>query len=85
MLTPDILSDVDAFGSAIDQMLLRSKRYRKMTRRVLRAQGRLRRAVRWKGWARYLRLEEVVNERAGHENELLIRWAFEQGRRSRRR
>jgi len=33
-------------------------------------------------WKTYLRLEEVVNERAFIEGNLLVKWAFKSGRRS---
>jgi hypothetical protein len=33
----------------------------------------------------YLRLEEIVNERTISEQDMLVRWAFRQGRRYERR
>jgi hypothetical protein len=32
-------------------------------------------------WKRYLRLEEIINDRTSRETDLLIRWAFEAGKR----
>jgi hypothetical protein len=33
----------------------------------------------------YLHLEEIVNERSSYEEDMLVRWAFRQGRRYERR
>ena len=33
-------------------------------------------------WAAYLQLEEIVNERAFIEGNVLVEWAFKSGRRS---
>jgi len=42
-------------------------------------------AVNAKAWNVYLRLEEIVNERASFEQDVLVRWAFREGRRYGRR
>jgi hypothetical protein len=54
---------------------------RRLGKRVRRGQDRLERAVDRKAWARYLKLEELVNDRTSEETTLLIRWAFEAGQR----
>ena len=76
-----IMKNADALGDAIDKVILGSKRGRKLTARVRRAQRRLRRAVGERAWQVYLALEEIVNERMAREEDLLIRWAFREGRR----
>jgi hypothetical protein len=80
-LTPEIVADDDTLALAIQDMILGSRAMRKLTRRVRRAQDRLQRMVHRKAWARYMILEEVVNDRASQEVELLVRWAYEAGKR----
>jgi len=80
-LTPEIVADDDALALAIHEFLLGSKKMRKLSRRVRRAQGRLHRVVDGRAWRVYLRLEEAVNDRDGLEGDLLIRWAYEAGKR----
>jgi hypothetical protein len=83
-LTSKVLRKDDALGDAIDRVIGSSKKSRTLTRRVLRAQRRLRRAVGDRAWQCYLALEETVNARRLWEDGLLIRWAFREGRRRRR-
>jgi hypothetical protein len=80
-LTAAIMNDDDALAMAINELLLGSKAIRKLGERVLRAQDRLQKAVGRKAWARYLKLEEWVNDRTSRETDLLVRWAFEAGKR----
>ena len=82
-LTAKMLKDHEAVGDAIDRVLLASKAWGKASRRIRKAQGRLRRIVSFDGWMAYLRLEEIVNARAAIEMEVVVRWAFEQGVRRR--
>jgi hypothetical protein len=82
-LTSKKLTDEDALGDAIDRVIGSSKKSRTLTRRVLRAQRRLRRAVGDRAWQLYMALEEAVNARALLQDDLLIRWAFREGRRRR--
>ncbi len=84
-LTSKKLTDEDALGDVIDQVIGSSKKSRTLTRRVLRAQRRLRRAVGDRAWQLYLALEEAVNARTLWEGDLLVGWAFHEGRRRRRR
>ena len=78
-MTPD-----EAIEIVIDAMLIGSKPLRAMTKKVLKAQRRLRKAVDDDGWKAYLKLEAIVNERASTEAELLVRWALSHGARSKR-
>ena len=81
-LTKKILNDEDALGLAIDEVLLRSRPWRKLNRRVRKLQREMRRMMNRGAWVTYLQLEEVVNERAFIEGNLLVKWAFKSGRRS---
>jgi hypothetical protein len=81
-LTKRILNDEDALGLAIDAVLLRSNRFRRASRRVRKLQRKLRRLMTRDAWAAYLQLEEVVNERAFVEGNVLVDWAFKSGRRA---
>ncbi len=80
-LTSDIMADDDALALMIDELTLGSKRVRKLSKKVRRAQDRLRKVVKSKAWAKYMKLEQIVNHRAGEEVNLLVRWAFEAGKR----
>jgi|GEM_PF-1398694 hypothetical protein len=77
-------NDDEAVGDAIDGALLASKPWVKMSKKVQRAGDKLRRTVNYDGWMAYLSLEEIVNARAATEMDVVVRWAFEQGRRRRR-
>jgi hypothetical protein len=80
-LTTDIMNDDDALAMAINELLLGSPVVRKLSKRVRRGQDRLERAVDRKAWKLYLRLEELVNDRTSRETDLLVRWAFDAGKR----
>jgi hypothetical protein len=80
-LTAEIMNDDDALALAINELLLRSPAIRKLSNRVRRGQDRLERAVDRRAWKRYLKLEEVTNDRTSRETDLLVRWAFEAGKR----
>jgi hypothetical protein len=84
-LTKKIVRDDLALSDAIIAVLTKSKNRRKLTKAVLKWQRRLQRAVDGKAWRVYMRLEEIVNERASFEQDVLVRWAFRQGRRYERR
>jgi hypothetical protein len=84
----DMLDEIDHEGMlalVIDGVLASSKEYRKATKRALRLQRRLRKAVNDKQWAEFMQLEEAMKDRAAVEAELLVRWAFAAATRSRRR
>jgi len=80
-LTADIMNDDDALAMAVNELLLGSKAIGKLSKRVRRGQDRLERAVDRRAWKRYLRLEELVNDRTSREADILVRWAFEAGKR----
>lgn len=82
-LTRKVLRDHERLGDAIDRVLMKSKNRRKLTKKILRLQDRMKRFVSVEAWHVYLKLEQVVNERAILEQDLLVEWAFEAGRRSR--
>jgi hypothetical protein len=84
-LTKKIARDDLALSDAIIAVLTKSKGRRKLTKAILRLQRRLQRAVSPEAWRVYLHLEEAVNDRAMFEEDLLVRWAFGQGRRYERR
>lgn len=81
---PDLVSDDEAIDLVIDAVLLGSKRLRRLSKKILRAQQRLQHAADADGWRAYLLLEELVNERADVQMHLLVRWALAAGARSRR-
>lgn len=79
-----VLEDDDSLAAACGDLLRRDREYRRLTRRVLERQGALRAQVTKPAWATYLRVEEAVNDRAGHELLLVARWAFRAGTRFKR-
>jgi hypothetical protein len=82
-LLRDSLTDGEMLGLVMDGVLAGSKPIKKLTKRVLKAQRRPHRAVDPDAWRIYLRLEELVNERDSMQAELLVKWAFTAGARSR--
>lgn len=81
---PDLVSAEEAIDLVIDSVLLGSKRLRRLSKNMLKAQQRLQHAVDADGWRAYLLLEQLVNERAEEEMHFLVRWALAAGARSRR-
>ena len=82
-LTRKVLGDHERLGDAIDRVLTKSKKRRKLTKHVLRLQDRLKKLVPRDAWHVYLKLEALVNERAILEQDEISEWAFEARRRSR--
>jgi hypothetical protein len=80
-LSAAVVNDDDALALTINELLLGSKVIRKLSKRVRRAQDRLERVVDRRAWKRYLRLEETINDRTSRETDLLVRWAFDAGKR----
>jgi len=80
-LTAAIVNDDDALAMAVNDLLLGSKTIRKLSKRVRHGQERLQLVVDRRAWKRYLRLEELVNDRTNRETDVIIRWAFEAGKR----
>ena len=80
-LTADIMNDDDALAMAVNELLLGSPVVRKLSKRVRHAQDRLQKVMERRAWKRYLRLEEIINDRTSRETDILVRWAFEAGKR----
>lgn len=80
----DLIDTDEAIGIVSDGILIGTPSLRKLTKQVLQAQRKLRKAVDDDGWKKYLKLEEIVNERASAQSEILMRWALAHGSRSRR-
>jgi hypothetical protein len=80
-LTADIMNDDDALALAVNELLLGSPIVRKLSKRVRRGQDHLERAVDRRAWKQYLKLEEIINDRTSRETDILVRWAFEAGKR----
>ncbi len=72
----DLVSDREALDLVIDGVLAGSKPARKLTKKILKVQRKLQRAVDADAWGLYLRLEELANARADVEVEAVVRWAF---------
>jgi hypothetical protein len=79
-LTKRAVKDDLRLSDAVIAVLTRDKARRPMTKAILRAQRKLQRAVSVEAWKLYLRLEEIVNDRASHEQDVLVRWAFREAR-----
>ena len=80
-LTRQALRDHERLADAIDRVLMKSKRRRKLTKKILRLQDRLKKLVSVEAWHVYLKLEAIVNERAIVDQDESADWAFEAGRR----
>ena len=80
----DLISGDEAIDLVIDAVLIGSKPLRRMTRRILRVERKLRKAVDDDAWHVFLKLEELLNERASKHADILIRWGLGHGSRSRR-
>ena len=80
-LSRKVLRDHERLGDAVDKVLTKSKKRRKLTKHVLRLQDRLKKLVSRDAWRVYLKLETVVNERAILEQDEIAEWAFAAGRR----
>lgn len=81
---PDQIDADEALDLVIDAVLIGNGGLRKLTKQILKKQKRLHGAVDDDGWKAYLKLEEVVNERASKQMDVLVRWALTHGSRSRR-
>jgi hypothetical protein len=78
----DFVSDGEALALVTDGVLRASSQIREQSRKVRKAQDKLRKMVKPKAWALYLQLESLTNDRASMEQELLVKWAFTAGTRS---
>jgi hypothetical protein len=81
---PDQIDSDEALDLICDAVLIGNDGLRKLTKQILKHQKRLHRAVDDDGWKAYLKLEEVTNERASAQMDVLVRWALTHGSRSRR-
>ena len=75
----DMLNEIDHEGMlalVMSGVLATSKSYRAATKKVLKEQRRLQRAIGKKEWRMFLALEEAMNDRAIIEADLIVRWAF---------
>ena len=70
-------TDDEVLDLLIDAVLGGSKRVREVSTKIVKAQRQLRALVSDDAWKAYLRLEELANERASLQMELLARWAVE--------
>lgn len=80
----DLISADEAVDLVVDAVAVGSKSVRRLTKKILKAQERLRRALHDDAWKAYLRLEELTNDRASKQMDLVVRWALAVGIRSRR-
>lgn len=76
-LTAKIVRDDEAVARTLDGLLLGNRSFRRLSARVRRVQGQLRKLVSDDAWHAYLKLEATVNERASLEADLIVKWAFE--------
>jgi len=81
---PDQIDSDEALDLMIDAVLIGNGTLRKQTKQILKQQKKLRHAVDGDAWKVFLKLEELLNERASAQMDLLVRWALGHGSRSRR-
>lgn len=82
-LTEAVLKNDSAVSLAIDVLFAIDQDVKKLSRRILRAQRRLRRRVSNEQFKFYMAIEEHENDRAQAMLATVARWAFSQGQRSR--
>jgi hypothetical protein len=83
-LTSVILEDDGLLARALDEILRGDSEYKKLTIKILSAQVRLKKLATKETWLAYLSLEEVTNYRLTFILALVVRWAFNEGRRHQR-
>jgi len=79
----DLDNDSRLLG-AVDQLCTADRDYWKLTRKILRAQLRHQELASEDAFAAQLDVEQLVNERVNLMLAITARWAFHEGRRSRR-
>ncbi len=79
---PDSISTDEALGLVADAIVIGAKPLRQLTKEILRVEKKLRKAVDDDAWSIFLRLEELLNERASMQVEILLRWGLARGSRS---
>jgi hypothetical protein len=80
----DLIDADEAIDLVIDAVLIGNGTLRKLTKKILKHQNKLRHAVDDDAWHVFLKLEELLNERASAQMGLLLRWGLAHGSRSRR-
>ena len=68
----------------MDKLFEQNAEYGKHRRKILDAQDRLQALCESDAWIAYLDVEQAVNERLNFMLAITARWAFNEGRRSRR-
>jgi len=81
-LDPGIVEDEELLWEAIDELLLATPQLCRLQQWIADWQVVLRACTDAEGWATYLLIEELTNERAELALVAVARWAFEQGVRS---
>jgi hypothetical protein len=81
---PDLIDADEALDLICDAVLIGNATLRKLTKQILKQQKKLRHAVDEDAWKVFLKLEELHNERASAQMDLLLRWGLAPGSRSRR-
>jgi hypothetical protein len=84
-LTLDDLADDSAVLGAVDQLCTADRTYWRLTRRICKLQLRHQELVTEDAFAAQLDVEQLINERVNLMLALTARWAFNEGRRNRRR
>lgn len=69
-------------GAAVEAILRDDPDVARLSRRILRAQRRLRRLCSPEAWRAYLTVEQVTNERYEYASRLLLRYGMTIGKRS---
>ena len=81
---PDLVTADEAIDLVIDAVLIGNDGLREQTKQILKQQKKLRHALDDDAWKVFLKLEELLNERASAQMDLLLRWGLAHGSRSRR-
>lgn len=80
----DDLDNESRVLGAVDQLCTGDRTYWKLTRRILKAQLRHQELASDDAFVALLELEEIVNDRMNLMLAITARWAFNEGRRSRK-
>jgi len=83
-LSVEAIANDSAVLSFVDALFERSDNYGKHTSKILAAQQRLQELASEDAWIEYLDVEQRVNVRVNSMLAIVARWAFHEGRRSRR-
>jgi hypothetical protein len=83
-LHSDDLDNESRVLGAVDAVMLGDDNYGRHTRKILAAQDRLQALCDEDAWIAFLDIEAAVNDRVNMMLATVARWAFNEGRRSRR-